>query len=376
MKVVLLAMMLLVATSLFAQSNQKDFLYYCENVNSLPRSEQAMVDAILDNTELENCSEAFEDLKYKPIYLKLPIFVWEWEKEVSFKPIVGLKNIVYIHAGEFELKDTVLLKDSISNLEVLDLYKTRLPNNRFDFLNDQTLLYSIHMNGVQVENLDVLKNAHAKNIISLENMEIRSLDFLQNGELLQELILENNVIQDASHLREILNRNELPHLKRLWLANSQIEDISGTNFQNIEELDLSNNPLGNSGLAGVKFGSVGEHIWLENVGITNVDFLDKGGSRLVNWRSLNLSNNPITNIEGLRSQSNWEIHSISLAGTQVKSLEPVKGIFNEWLEVLRTPMSRGEVPINEETCPIIFDYNSGGLYGVCGLLREIYDSRE
>ena len=269
--------------------------------------------------------------------------------------------------------DEILVVVGIDDNTKCLYYKGVEAMNRFNFIYLNQKEDKINVNDIKVElnnktfdeeelrNFSIITFTNLK-ILSLVNCQITNLKFLNSAPLsnLQEINLKNNkisyfvnlnllqlVIFDLSYnnlsknmlwennKKKIINVN-LPKLKKLFLSNNKIEDISilcQFNLESLKELKLNNNDIENIDVLSIVSCGKLKRLNLSNNKINNLNILTEI-SFCNNIEDINLMNNEINNLNVLRNVILPRLKNLNLLNNDITDFSVFKLLFFPKLETL------------------------------------------
>ena len=199
-------------------------------------------------------------------------------------PITHLRRLTHLYLAG----NGVLRPDSLAGLRIRFLDLSWNPLSDVSPLQDLPL-YSLSLAGNRIADLEPLSELRSLAFLDLSTNGITSISWLKSIMRLYSLDLSGNRIRNLTPFRE-LPRMLRGSLRRLRLADNRISDISPLAHLSLEELDLSENGIGD--LAAVENMSDLTELRLADNDITDVTPL----AELMDLQVLDLANNRIRDI--------------------------------------------------------------------------------
>ena len=286
------------------------------NTNNPQFSTSEALDAIEDVT-LKQCLQSKINASGSPLYVS------EIKELICHSPGIASLNGLGHFSGLRKLQLNQAKISDISELSKLtSLLNVYISN---DASSETSLLKGI-------ESLQELKGLA---LLSLHNFNL-------TNEVAQDIVDALPQLYTLSLRKTLLTKAPLfsnhPNLTNLYLADSEIEDISGIlNLSGLQELDLSGNAplrLPNEGLDFPKLIS----LRLDETGITSLDAL----SKLTSLSELKASDSQITSMLGISELTN--LKTISLRGNKLSSLPIGNLIQLEALDVANNNLVNPSIP--------------------------------
>lgn len=220
--------------------------------------------------------------------------------EVTFATAVNLKYLEL--AGNYLTEiDMPEILGKLIRLEYLNLRKSGLTSLSEDAFSNCTNLVSLILADNELRDMDVAatlgNNVNNLELLDLSNCKIQgpiSGEAFANATRLKSLYLSGNPLF-APDLQEAIA--PLPKLEKLFLSNCGLRDLPDNFyvFDNLQELDISHNPLVN---VFTKLLVPLEHLEYLNMGYSNLSFVGPDSfSKMTSMKRLVLSGNDLLSLE-------------------------------------------------------------------------------
>lgn len=299
-----------------------NFIRNIEPLNNLQNLEKLDVswNGLSDVSFLEKLTHLKEFLLGRAIIFAPVDYIMNNISDISV--IKDMKNLETVDLDGLDIKELDVLK------EMRKLKKLVLANNRIssiDCLKDCVELEYLDIRNNQLKDITPLERLIMLEYLYLSENGIDNIDALKNLTELKELNLNNNFTHSVEALIGITK------LRKLMLDNNKLEEISAlANMTSLEELTLTNNFL------------------------VEIDVL--GGLKRI--KILNLYGNKIENIKSIKELTSLE--RLEIGNNPVTEYSPLEGLKNASISGVTIPLfkepDRIDVPENLEWNPYTREY--------------------
>ena len=259
-----------------------------------------------------------------------------WGNRISdISALESLTNLTWLSLEANQLSDISPLAH-LTNLTELGLMRNEISDlSPLDYL---TRLRDLSVTINSVSDVSLVPNVANLTALGLSFSQISDAELHQLADLkpkLRRLWLTDNQLSDISALASLTN------LQALWLANNQLSDISPlASVKSLEHLHIWNNPISDIsplesltnlnwlGLRQMKLGDISPlagltrllHLHIENNRISDVSSL----AGLTNLTDLSLSHNQISDISPLSGLT--KLTTLYLGSNQISDISPLAGL--------------------------------------------------
>ncbi|XP_053610579.1 carboxypeptidase N subunit 2-like [Plodia interpunctella] len=220
--------------------------------------------------------------------------------ENIFSALSNLKNLE-LAGNQLTNTDWAELLGKLTRLQYLNIRKTGITSLSEDTFSNCTNLVTLILADNELRDLDLaatlVNSVNNLELLDLSNCKIKGPiagEVFANATRLKSLYLSGNPLF-APDLQEALE--PLPKLERLFLSNCGLRNLPDNFnvFDNLQELDISHNPLVN---VFTKLLAPLEHLEYLNMGYSNLSYIGPDSfSKMTSMKRLILSGNDILSLE-------------------------------------------------------------------------------
>lgn len=282
------------------------------NVSNNPLETLTMPEWAANLTEIHADNTLLSDLSFTTAAGDLQELYCSGTGISDLSPLSTQVNLEGVYLNDNQITDLSPLAD-LTELSVLSVNNNQITD--LSPLSERIDLWQLYAGGNPLESLDGIANCTRIEFLQLNDCGLTDISVLENGmPYIKRLYLSNNQLTDVSVLRGAselkfldLENNQitdmswteeasLTNLEAMTLANNQVVSLNLSESYNMEYLDASNNAL--------EFFDIGfapEYLDLTNNRLTELEL----GYGENNYVTLLLSNNPIEHLLSTADFHTW-----------------------------------------------------------------------